>query len=399
MSIAEPPYFLTRPSDMSVLAGQDILLACQASGDPHPDIHWRRQDDDLDMGKIQLVHGKGLRIENVHPSDAGVYVCEASNSMGAVTAAASLTVSEPPVITVKPRAHLQVPVATSSSESVSLQCMVTGSPKPAVYWTLEEDIAHLDEGRRRNRRSSTGNHLLIMPGTRRRNMYVASDGALKIEGPSLNASGHYVCSAVNSVGAALARSHLVIYDFEKRPDSQSTQIYEQEGRSAGPASIVLEEARLALLERTVESLEAMALGPTALRVFWKLVAGFPSKFIEGFRVHYRPRRLDRYEQFEAATVQGFTFNHHTLQGLQEHVEYEVFVQPFFRQVVGLPSAMQLVKTHPARPSAPPAITEARLVNFTMVFVAWNGIEDEHHNGPLTGFQVRKKNQLRARSGL
>ena len=43
-------------------------------------------------------------------------------------------------------------------------------------------------------------------------MYVASDNALKIEDPSLENSGHYSCSALNDVGSALARSHLVIYD-------------------------------------------------------------------------------------------------------------------------------------------------------------------------------------------
>ena len=40
----------------------------------------------------------------------------------------------------------------------------------------------------------------------------ASDNALKIEDPSLENSGHYSCSALNDVGSALARSHLVIYD-------------------------------------------------------------------------------------------------------------------------------------------------------------------------------------------
>ena len=50
-----------------------------------------------DIDKVKLVHGKGLRIQTIHPSDEGIYVCEASNLMGAVTAAAKLTVSEPPV--------------------------------------------------------------------------------------------------------------------------------------------------------------------------------------------------------------------------------------------------------------------------------------------------------------
>ena len=86
------------------------------------------------LSQVQLVHGKGLRITNLHPSDQGVYVCEASNLMGAVTSAANLTVSESPVITVKPLARMDV----LEGNDVTLQCMVTGSPKPAAFWILEE---------------------------------------------------------------------------------------------------------------------------------------------------------------------------------------------------------------------------------------------------------------------
>ena len=100
---------------------------------------------------------------------------------------------EPPVITVKPQAQLQVP----TGRPVSLSCMVTGAPKPAVYWTHENAEKEM---------------VMIMPGTRHKNMYVASDNALKIEEPSFENSGHYSCSALNDVGSALARSHLVIYD-------------------------------------------------------------------------------------------------------------------------------------------------------------------------------------------
>ena len=163
-------------------------------GDPSPDIHWRRKEADINLNKVKIVQGQGLRIESVHPSDEGIYICEATNLMGSISTLASLKVREPPVISVKPQAHLQLP----KGSPVSLSCMVTGSPKPAVYWTRE----------------SGDTSVMIMPGTRHGNMYVASDNALKIEEPSLKNSGHYSCSALNDVGSALARSHLVIYDPE-----------------------------------------------------------------------------------------------------------------------------------------------------------------------------------------
>jgi hypothetical protein len=58
---------------------------------------------------LKIVPGQGLRIESVHPSDEGTYICEANNVMGTITTQAVLRVREPPVITVKPQAHLQQP--------------------------------------------------------------------------------------------------------------------------------------------------------------------------------------------------------------------------------------------------------------------------------------------------
>ena len=48
---------MSRPTDVSALAGDDILLSCQATGDPHPDIHWTRKDSDrVDINKVGISH-------------------------------------------------------------------------------------------------------------------------------------------------------------------------------------------------------------------------------------------------------------------------------------------------------------------------------------------------------
>jgi hypothetical protein len=208
------------------------------------------------------------------------------------------------------------------------------------------------------------------------------------EGPTIENSGHYLCSTLNTVGASIARSHLVIFeetDFTIGKNVSSA--HENEYESLSVNDLGLEEARLALLERTIASIEAIPLGPNTIKVSWQLSTGSPTNYVEGFRIHFRKRRLDRYEMFQTMRVSRGVMNSHTIDNLEEHVEYEVFVQPYHRNVIGLPSQMQLVTTHQSKPSAAPLIQEAKMVNMSTVFITWSKIEDQHHNGPLIGYQI------------
>ena len=336
---------------------------------------------------MKIIHGKGLRIKNVHPSDGGVYVCEASNLMGKIATSAQLRVSERPVITVRPKAHLQQPIG----KAINLECMVTGTPKPVVYWAREGDDAAE----------------FVMPGMRRNNMYVTSDGALKIETPSVENSGHYACAAVNEVGSAMARSHLVVFDpadFEKEnssPIENHVKTYEKESDT-----FERDEARLALLERTIADVDVVPLGTSSVRVTWRLLGAdfdhdddessssltIPAavRYIDGYRVHYRRRSTDTYEDFEVVTVPRERGNEFKVMGLETYVEYEVFVQPFSKEVIlGQPSPIRVVRTHPDLPSTAPEILTAEMLNSSAAFVAWNKLDVDEHNGDLLGYQVSR----------
>ena len=139
-------------------------------------------------------------------------------------------------------------------------------------------------------------------------MYVTSDGALKIENPKVENSGHYVCTAVNSVGAVLARSHLVVFDPEDFATENHLKTNFDEAKKdlfgeSAVNQIEFEEARLALLEKTIGSFQADPLSPTSIKVSWSPVESGPaSRYVEGFRVHFRRRRTDRYENFDAVTI-------------------------------------------------------------------------------------------------
>ena len=88
-----------------------------------------------------------------------------------------------------------------------------------------------------------------------------------------------------------------------------------------------------------------------------------------------------------------TLNHpeagsYTVTGLEEFVEYEIFVQPYNEaSIVGLPSALQLVRTHPSHPSEAPIILEAKMINASAAFVAWTPLGEDQHNGHLLGYKA------------
>ena len=66
----------------------------------------------------------------------------------------------------------------------------------------------------------------------------------------------------------------------------------------------------------------------------------------------------------------------------------MFVQPFFRSVMGLPSVLQVVRTLPgSAPAAPPQIRAARMLNSTAAFVAWTMLGSGDQTGLLIGYQV------------
>ena len=153
--------------------------------------------------------------------------------MGAVTARLELTVQERPVLTVSPERRLETPAGTGLHWAQLLlyppwqgrRCGWPVSPPAAPpppssgarrgstgggpVSSLTSTSAHVNNG------SVPTNELnissVLFPGMSAANVYVTADGSLKIKAPTVENSGRYSCSAVNTVGAALARSHLTVF--------------------------------------------------------------------------------------------------------------------------------------------------------------------------------------------
>jgi receptor-type tyrosine-protein phosphatase F len=88
-----------RPKEQRVKVGAIATFYCRVTGDPPPQVHWRRNNKKTTSAhsriNIQTFPGVSmLRIEPVrHLRDDGSYECMAENGVGdAVTASANLTV-------------------------------------------------------------------------------------------------------------------------------------------------------------------------------------------------------------------------------------------------------------------------------------------------------------------
>ncbi|CRK86303.1 CLUMA_CG000071, isoform A, partial [Clunio marinus] len=195
LTVQVKPSFKKVPSDASILAGQTVQFYCSVDGDPTPQIHWRKDDGNIPTGRAEIVDGdKSLVIKNVVPSDEGIYVCEAQNSVGQITSKAQLVVNSLPVFLTKPQ-----DVKIGVNGIAKLECVASGNPQPSVFWTKE------------------GSQELMVPDKSYGHLHVSSEGTLEIRNVQKDDAGFYVCSAFSVAGSGTTRAFLQVISVDDIP--------------------------------------------------------------------------------------------------------------------------------------------------------------------------------------
>ena len=72
-----PLFIIKPPKKVAVFLGQDMVLNCNASGDPQPIISWKRCRKEIPRDRSKVTNGR-LKLKHVIPSDSDVYSCVAS---------------------------------------------------------------------------------------------------------------------------------------------------------------------------------------------------------------------------------------------------------------------------------------------------------------------------------
>uniref|UniRef100_A0A8C7TRN8 Roundabout, axon guidance receptor, homolog 2 (Drosophila) n=1 Tax=Oncorhynchus mykiss TaxID=8022 RepID=A0A8C7TRN8_ONCMY len=199
-----PPRIVEHPSDLIVSKGEPATLNCKAEGRPAPTVEWYKDGEvsDLDVAALSLsicqVRGGKLTISNTRKSDAGMYVCVATNMVGERDSeTAQLSVFERPTFVRRP-----VNQVVLVEESVELRCQVQGDPPPSLRW--RKDDVDIPRGRYDIR-------------------YEKEDFLLRIKKASAGDQGTFTCVAENRVGKVEASATLTVREapqFVVRPRDQ-----------------------------------------------------------------------------------------------------------------------------------------------------------------------------------
>ncbi|XP_040111729.1 roundabout homolog 3 [Oryx dammah] len=177
--------FRQSPGNAVVAVGEPAVMECvPPRGHPEPSVLWKKDGVRLkeEEGRITIRGGK-LMMSHTFKSDAGMYVCVASNMAGErESGAAKLVVLERPSFLRRP-----VNQVVLAGAPVDFPCEVQGDPPPRLRWRKED--GELPTGR----------------------YEIQSNHRLQIRRVSAEDEGTYTCVAENSVGRAEASGSLIVH--------------------------------------------------------------------------------------------------------------------------------------------------------------------------------------------
>ncbi|XP_062356917.1 neural cell adhesion molecule L1-like protein isoform X3 [Cinclus cinclus] len=189
--VEEPPQWLKKPQGGVYSVGTNLVLLCEAIGNPEPSIQWKLNGMPIDgrtfRGRIST---REISLTNLQLRDSAVFQCEATNKHGTILASANVDVLNIAPLILTPDGENY---ATVVGYSAFLHCDIFASPAADVRWTKDDSIEPL----------STFHY------------DVNKNGTLEIRDTKKEDSGSYACWAANSVGKRAITANLDIRDATK----------------------------------------------------------------------------------------------------------------------------------------------------------------------------------------
>ncbi|XP_044066815.1 neural cell adhesion molecule L1.2 isoform X2 [Siniperca chuatsi] len=140
--LKRPPMITTQPESVTVFSVEDLVMSCEASGNPPPIFRWTKDGEEFDPGsdpelKVTERSGSSAFYTLSNTMDTlkqyqGKYVCYASNELGtAVSNEAILNTDAPP----SQQKEKKVNVKSEEGNSIVLKCNPPqSSMEPIIHW-------------------------------------------------------------------------------------------------------------------------------------------------------------------------------------------------------------------------------------------------------------------------
>ncbi|CAB3235805.1 unnamed protein product [Arctia plantaginis] len=379
------PHFLVKPNNITALIGQNVEFHCQASPESDVSVTWSR--DSGALSPYAIIRRGSLRIDRVVATDAGAYTCRAESQAGTSVASAMLTVHSLPHFTRVPSDQ-----TAWEGEAVSFPCEAEGSPQPIVFWTME------------------GSQELVFPKT------THGTGSLYLDRVSTQHAGRLTCVAVSAAGSALHTATLQVLRREANSfnaDLESSSPYPELTKSQNHPPMTqyeLVQARRYLQQDVLALRRVEGTSATTLKIVWDVLTDY-NEYLEGvkiwfngtslnkqyvfvedyehFNVSYKESLLEfkKFENFSMTTVHNSGSSSHVLTGLLPYAQYNVFLMPFYKLLLGKPSNMRSGVTEEDFPSEPPQSVTAGVINATSAWIRWDPPPPHTWNGELSGYLI------------
>ncbi|XP_056379622.1 hemicentin-1 isoform X2 [Hyla sarda] len=158
-------------SEISVKAGDNVILPCEVKSVPPPFITWAKETQLISpfSQRHNILPSGSMKIFDTRVTDTGIYTCVATNIAGNVTQSVKLNVYVPPKIHRGPKV-----IRTNVHQSFEIICASNGIPLPKTTWLKDGRLLELNEGQ--------------------------LDTTFKVKSAELSDAGLYTCIASNVIG-------------------------------------------------------------------------------------------------------------------------------------------------------------------------------------------------------
>ncbi|XP_004688211.1 PREDICTED: hemicentin-1 [Condylura cristata] len=177
LTVNVPPKIKSGPQSLVIHLNKSAVLECFAEGVPAPRITWRKDGAVLsgNHARYSILENGFLHIRSAHVTDAGRYLCMATNVAGTDRRRIDLQVHVVPSIALGP-----TNITVTVNVQTTLGCEATGIPKPSIIWRKNGQLLNVDQNQNSYR--------------------LLSSGSLVIISPSVDDTATYECSVTNDAG-------------------------------------------------------------------------------------------------------------------------------------------------------------------------------------------------------